>query len=121
MLSFLDAVSAPLRMRSQNESQGTSWVIMATVARGVSTVPPPPPPFDSWGLPPVLEHDAIPTTSTLTPASAASRLNLTFGLLFARALIANSTLLFESRRDTPSRLDVIRLTLESQYFVRTLG
>ena len=41
MLSFFAAVSAPLRIRSQNESPGTSWVIIATVIRGVSTVPPP--------------------------------------------------------------------------------
>jgi hypothetical protein len=52
-------------------------------------------------LPPVLEHDAIPTTSMLAAASAASRLNLIFGLLFARALIATSTLSFECRRHTP--------------------
>jgi hypothetical protein len=30
----------------------------------------------SLGLPPVLEQDAVATTSTLTPAIAASRLNL---------------------------------------------
>ena len=76
MLSFFAAVSAPLRMRSQNESPGTSWVIMATVMRGVSTLPPPPIPFpDSEGFPPVDEHDTIPTASTPAPASAASRLN----------------------------------------------
>src|ERR1700682_604157 len=76
MLSFFAAVSAPLRIRSQNESPGTSCVIIAMVTRGVSAVPPPIPPPVSRGLPPVLEHDAIPTTSTLAAAMAASRLNL---------------------------------------------
>ncbi len=76
MLSLSAAAWAPLRMRSQNESPGTSWVIIATVTRGVFAWPAPMPPPDSWGLPPVLEHDAIPTTSTLAPAIAASRLNL---------------------------------------------
>src|SRR6478752_9743504 len=59
MLSFFAAVSAPLRIKSQNESPGTSWVIIAIVTRGVSAaVPPPIPPPFSWGLPPVDEHDA---------------------------------------------------------------
>src|SRR3954454_12515749 len=68
MLSFFAAVSAPLRTRSQNESPGTSWVIIAIVTRGVSAVPPPMPPPDSWGFPPVLEHDA----SKLITAAAAT-------------------------------------------------
>src|SRR4051794_21955931 len=69
MLSFLAAVSAPLRIRSQNESPGTSWVIMAIVTRGVSAVLPPMPPPDSWGFPPVLEHDA---SKLITAAGAAT-------------------------------------------------
>src|SRR4051795_11632056 len=68
MLSFLAAVSAPLRIRSQNESPGTSWVIIAIVTRGVSAVLPPMPPPDSWGLPPVPEHDA---SKLITAAAAA--------------------------------------------------
>ena len=36
MLSFAAAASAPLRTMSQNVSPGTSWVIIATVTRGVS-------------------------------------------------------------------------------------
>ena len=61
------------------------------------------------GLPPVHEHDAIPTTSTLAPAIAASRLNL-----ISPPLLSSATW-------HASRLDVIRLTPESQYFVLTLG
>src|SRR3954451_24725283 len=109
MLSLSAAACAPLRIKSQNESPGTSWVIMATVARGVFAVPAPIPPPFSWGLPPVPEHDAIPTTSTLAPAIAASRLNL---------IVSPCS---RVRRDTPLKLDVIRLTPESQYFVLTLG
>jgi hypothetical protein len=71
-----------LRIKSQKESPGTSWVIIATVARGVLAWPAPIPPPLSWGLPPVLEHDAIPTTSTLAPAIAATRLNLISPPLF---------------------------------------
>src|SRR4030088_939444 len=69
MLSFLAAVSAPLRIRSQNESPGTSWVIIAIVARGVSAVPPPIPPPFCCGFPPVLEHDA---SKLITAAAAAT-------------------------------------------------
>src|SRR5882724_10028430 len=70
MLSFLAAVSAPLRTRSQNESPGTSCVIIAIVTRGVSAaVPPPIPPPFSWGFPPVLEHDA---SKLITAAAAAT-------------------------------------------------
>ena len=76
MLSLSAAAWAPLRIRSQNESPGTSWVIIATVARGVLACPAPIPPPVSSGLPPVEEHDAIPSTSTLAPPIAASRLNL---------------------------------------------
>jgi hypothetical protein len=71
-------------------------VIIAMVARGVSAVPPPVPPPFSCCFPPVLEQDAIPTTSTLTPAIAASRGNLVFNLLFARSLIAGSPSLFSA-------------------------
>src|ERR1700752_4513057 len=76
MLSLSAAAWAPLRIQSQNESTGTSWVIIATVARGVFAVPAPMPLPDSLGFPPVLEQDATPTMSTLAPAMAASRLNL---------------------------------------------
>src|SRR5882724_12373794 len=69
MLSFFAAVSAPLRTKSQNESPGTSWVIIAIVTRGVSAVLPPMPPPDSWGFPPVLEHDA---SKLITAAAAAT-------------------------------------------------
>src|SRR5690348_7572248 len=109
MLSFFAAASAPLRIRSQNESPGTSCVIIAMVARGVSAVPPLIPPPFSCGFPPVFEQDAIPTTSTLAPAIAASRLNL---------IVSPCS---PVRRGTPAWLDVIRLTAESQYFVLTLG
>ena len=83
MLSLSAAACAPLRIRSQNESPGTSWVIIATVARGVLAWPAPIPPPLSRGFPPVEEHDAIPSTSTLAPAIAASRLNLICPPLFA--------------------------------------
>src|SRR5512139_966453 len=98
MLSFLAAVSAPLRIRSQNESPGTSWVIIAIVIRGVSTVPPPPPSPDPAGLPPVDEHDTTPNARTPAPASAASRLNVLDFSLLARALITASPF----RRDPAS-------------------
>src|SRR4051794_11816708 len=108
MLSLSAAACAPLRIRSQNESPGTSWVIIATVTRGVLACPAPIPPADSWGLPPVDEHDATPSTSTLAPAMAASRVNL----------IVSPCI--RVRRGTP-QVDVIRLTHECQEFVLTLG
>src|ERR1700704_4795510 len=61
MLSFLAAVSAPLRMRSQKGAPGGPWVIIATVTRGVSAWPAPIPESDDRGLPPVLEHAVIAT------------------------------------------------------------
>src|SRR6478736_8535604 len=74
MLSFLAAVSAPLRTKSQNESPGTSWVTIAIVTRGVSAaVPPPIPPPFSWGLPPVLEHDASKLITAAAAATVAAR------------------------------------------------
>src|SRR6478752_10799492 len=74
MLSFFAAVSAPLRIKSQNESPGTSWVIIAIVTRGVSAaVPPPIPPPFSWGLPPVLEHDASKLITAAAAATVAAR------------------------------------------------
>src|SRR3954466_11063325 len=105
MLSFFAAASAPLRIRSQNESPGTSWVIIAIVMRGVSTVPPPPPPpFDSC-FPPILEQDAIPTTSTLARERAARRLYLISPPLFAQGRIASSALpLRASRRGPPGSM-----------------
>src|SRR3981081_4126956 len=101
MLSFLAAVSAPLRIRSQNESPGTSWVIIAIVARGVPPAPPPLPPPFCCGFPPVLEHDAIPNASTLAPAIAASGPNL---IVSPCPRLPHDT----------CEVDVIRLTLESQ-------
>src|SRR5262245_40119904 len=68
MLSLSAAACAPLRIKSQNESPGTSWVIIATVARGVFAVPAPIPLPDSWGFPPVLEQDA---SRVITAAQAA--------------------------------------------------
>ena len=64
MLSLAAAVSAPLRTRSQNVSPGTSWVIIAMVARGVSAVPAPIPDPEESGFPPVLEQAARPKTTT---------------------------------------------------------
>src|SRR4029079_17890339 len=69
MLSFFAAASAPLRIRSQNESPGTSWVIIAIVIRGVSAVPPPMPPPLSAGFPPVLEQ--APSRATTARPTAA--------------------------------------------------
>src|SRR5262245_33744943 len=56
MLSFFAAVSAPLRIRSQNVSPGGPWVTIATVNRGVSAWPAPIPSPVVRGLPPVLEQ-----------------------------------------------------------------
>ena len=67
MLSFLAAVSAPLRMRSQKVSPGGPCVTIATVKRGVSAWPAPIPESDDRGLPPVLEH-AVIATRTITEA-----------------------------------------------------
>jgi hypothetical protein len=108
MLSLSAAACAPLRIRSQNESPGTSWVIIATVTRGVLACPAPMPPPDSWGLPPVDEHDATPSI-TLAPAMAASRVNLIVSPLYSCAAWH------------ASGVDVIRLTDKSQEFVLTLG
>src|SRR5262245_57107992 len=73
MLSLSAAACAPLRIKSQNESPGTSWVIIATVARGVFAVPAPIPLPDSWGLPPVLEQ-APSRVITAAPAAMAATL-----------------------------------------------
>src|SRR6478672_7225076 len=74
MLSLSAAAWAPLRIRSQNESPGTSWVIIATVARGVFACPPPDPsPPLLAGFPPVLEHALTPSISTAAAAAATSR------------------------------------------------
>ena len=66
---------APLRIRSQKESPGTSWVIIATVIRGVFTPPPVPPPLPpvSAGLPPVLEHAASTTADRTAPMAKGTR------------------------------------------------
>ena len=75
MLSLSAAAWAPLRMRSQNESPGTSWVIIATVIRGrVRLPPPPPPPPVSAGFPPVLEHAASTTADRSAPMAKGTRL-----------------------------------------------
>ena len=66
------AVSAPLRIRSQNESPGTSWVIIATVTRSVSACPALMPPPESSGLPPLLEQAASAVATRAPPAANAT-------------------------------------------------
>src|ERR1700712_3947512 len=108
MLSLSAAACAPLRMRSQNESPGTSCVIIATVTRGVSACPAPIPPPLLAGFPPVLEHDMRPRASTPAHATAANRSNF----------IVSPVCGCPTARPAD---DVTRVTSECQYFVKTLG
>src|SRR6478736_8112370 len=73
MLSLSAAAWAPLRIKAQNESAGTSCVIIATVARGVLALPAPIPPPCSLGLPPVDEQDASKLITAAAAATVAAR------------------------------------------------
>src|SRR5690349_18851411 len=99
MLSFLAAVSAPLRTRSQNESPGTSWVIMAMTIRGVSAVPDPMPPPLLCGLPPVLEH-ALSSVTAASPRAAAA---------FVRVLRARGRSLLSGVIGGPCRVGLVAI------------
>src|ERR1700694_5712809 len=131
MLSLAAAACAPLRIRSQKLSPGASWVIIATVARGVFATPALPPPDEVFGLPPVLEHAASAVAASTTPTAMEMRRTRRRDLSAQRFcgpcrdfMGTPSRMKLDATASVGRRsfaLDVIRITCRSQYFVRTLG